>query len=185
MIQFLVHLMNNKKEMSAMKGFRNYLLEKSGLDKLKIPSSLGLDDKEFNGQYLPLGKETKKISSSLAKLITSIFFHWNEMGNISHLKRSISVAIALSDTDHKEPDVLNIMEPISKDGLYPPKLFVPPLVLEWFQKMMKTRKRLMDQLSDDELDGATQPTIFNLIWIISKGQGGDEWNDPTKKKERK
>ena len=55
--------MNNKKEITPMKGFRNYLLEKSGLDKLKIPTSLGLDDKEFNGQYLPLGKETKKISS--------------------------------------------------------------------------------------------------------------------------
>ena len=152
-----------------MRGFKTFLLQE------KTPMvPLGLDDSP-SGPIHPLGKETKNISNSMAKLITSVFFHWNEMGNISHLKRSISVAIALSDTDHKEPDVLNILEPISKDGLYPPKLFVPPLVREFFQELIAKRERLHDELKDTELGKHFVPSIYNLIWSISKGKGGTEW----------
>ncbi len=98
------------------------------------------------------------------------------------MKRSIKVAISLSETDYKESRVLNILEPISRDLQFPRMVFVPPMVQEWFQQLVKTRKRLMNQLSDDDLNGAFEPNIYNLIWTITNGKGGTEWNEPTLKK---
>jgi hypothetical protein len=154
-----------------MRGFKTFLLqEKTPM----IPPDLGGSD---GGAYLPLGKDTKNISSSLAKLITSLFFHWNEMGHISSLKRSISLAIELSDTDHKEHDVLNILEPISKDGQFPPKVFVPPLVRDFFQDFVDERERIHHELSDNEIEKHLVSNIYNLIWSISGGKSGTEWED--------
>ena len=56
---------------------------------------------------------------------------------------------------------------------------------EWFHEIRITRKDLMDKILDQNLEKPYIPTLLNIVWSISKGQGGDEWNDPTKKKERK
>ncbi len=45
-------------------------------------------------------------------------------------------------------------------------VFVPPMVSEWFNEMVKTRKKLMDQLSNEDLEGAFEPTIYNLILSV-------------------
>ncbi len=161
-----------------MKGFLQFLQEKSPL----VPPEFDVNDGGITRPLKPLGKETKNISGSLAKLITSIFYYWDTSGKIDFLKRSIKVAISLSETDYKESRVLNILEPISRDLQFPRMVFVPPMVQEWFQQLVKTRKRLMNQLSDDDLNGAFEPNIYNLIWTITNGKGGTEWNEPTLKK---
>ena len=169
-----------------MLGFKEYLEEINGKGKLFAPPGLGdLGDNEFKGPLLPMDKNTKLLPDSFAKLITSVFFHWNEMGKILDLRRSIVIGIALSETNQKESDVLNVLEPCSRDLRFPPKVFVPPQVQQWFQELMKTRKRLVDQLPDDALSKPFVPSVYNLIWTITGGKGGTEWNEPTMKKEKK
>ena len=154
-----------------MRGFRTFLLqEKTPM----VPP--GFDDSP-SGPIHPLGKDTKNISNSMAKLITSVFFHWNEMGHITSLKRSISLAIELSDTDFKEKDILNILEPISRDGVFPPKVFVPPLVRDFFQDFVDERERIHHELSDNEIEKHLVSNIYNLIWSISGGKNGTEWEE--------
>jgi len=181
--------MNTEEEISPMKSFSKYLQEESELDKSRsMPPSLKSGGSEIvlREPIKPVEKETKYILETLAKLVTGVLFHWYEMGNIGDLKRAIVVAIALSGTDQKEKNVLNILEPISRDGVFPQKVFVPPMISGWFQKMMKTRRILIDQLSDEELETTSEPSMLDLIWTISGGKGGTEWDDSptTIKKER-
>jgi len=182
--------MNTEEEISPMKSFRNYLQEESELDKLDklmppSPTNAGSKVASLRRPIPSLEKETKFIPDTLAKLVTGVFFHWSEMGNIGDLKRAIVVALALSGTDQKEKNVLNILEPISHDGVFPPKVFVPLMISGWFQDMIKTRRRLIDQLTDEELETTSEPSMLDLIWTISGGKGGTEWDDTLiKKKER-
>ena len=56
---------------------------------------------------------------------------------------STVVAIAMSETSHKENDVLQVLEPISRDGIFPQSVFVPPQIQEWFHQLLNTRKQLL------------------------------------------
>ena len=85
----------------------------------------------------------------------------------------------MSETSHKENDVLQVLEPISRDGIFPQSVFVPPQIQEWFQQLLTKRNQLLNHVSDEDLDDVYQPNIYNLIWSVSNGKGGVAWLPPT------
>ena len=85
----------------------------------------------------------------------------------------------MSETRSKENDVLQVLEPISRDGIFPQSVFVPPQIQEWFQRLITKRNQLLNSLPDEDLDDAYSPNIYNLIWTVSKGKGGVAWSPPT------
>jgi hypothetical protein len=163
--------------------FLQFLQEKSSL--LSSPDFGGvsaggdMDDNEVKPPIKTLGKETKKIGTNLSKLVTTTFHYWDKSKKIGDLKRSIVVAIAMSETRSKETDVLQVLEPISRDGIFPEGVFVPPQIQEWFQQLLNTRKQLLNHVSDDDLNDVYQPNVYNLIWSITNGKGGVAWSPPT------
>ncbi len=163
--------------------FLQFLQEKSSLlsppDFGGVSAGGDMDDNEVKPPIKTLGKETKKIGTNLAKLVTTTFHYWDKSKKIGDLKRSIVVAVAMSETRSKETDVLQVLEPISRDGIFPEGVFVPPQIREWFQQLITKRKQLLNSLPDEDLDDAYSPNIYNLIWSVSSGEGGVAWSPPT------
>ena len=136
--------------------FLQFLQEKSSL--LSPPDFGGVSggDMDDNGNNKPplklSSKVTKNIGSNLAKLVTTVFHYWDKSKKIGDLKRSIVVAVGMSETNHKENDVLQVLEPISRDGIFPQSVFVPPQIQEWFQQLLTKRNQLLNHVSDEDLD---------------------------------